>query len=374
MKSFSTLQTYFQKLSQNTNTDNTALAMQMINDSYRYLMQKYYFNERSTTIVTVGDQQDYQLPYNYAKLKTGTITIGALRWTPTEILSRADWDNLNVFPYYSDIPNNYFIYDGKFSLWPIPATGSTAATYTGLTGTLNQNDTITVGTVTGKILTFSSTVMNIAIPQSSNGVTLPTGSFTTSGGASGTVTSNVITPGNTITFNYQIRFPDLSIADYVTGTVTVTNGSTAVTGSGTSWLANYLPAAGSVKNLNLWIQFTSPGGDNNWYQIDTINSATSLTLLNNYQGASSSSVSYTIGQMPLLLEDFHDLPAYRALYIYFSSINKVPESAQEFKRLYDEGISSMDDYVGSKALQVNLRGSIKTINPNVFPQNIGGSS
>lgn len=353
---------------------NTTLGSQLINDSHRYLLQKYFFNERSTTITTVGQQQGYNLPYNYSKLKTGTITIGNLRWTPTEIMSREDWDNLNVFPYYSDIPNNYFIYDGKFNLWPTPSTGSTQATYTGLTGTLVVNNTITAGTVTGTILTFNSTSMQIAIPQSSNGVTLPTGSFTTSNGAMGTISATTITAGNTISFNYQIRVPDLTIADYSVGTATVVDNSTAVVGLTTAWLAQYLPVAGSVKHLNLWIQFTAPLGDQGWYQIDTINSATSLTLLNNYKGGSSAGVSYIIGQMPLLLEDFHDLMVYRALMIYYSTINKVPQSAEYFKELYETGINSLDNYAGSKALEVNLRGAIRTVNPNSFPQSIGGSA
>lgn len=360
----------FASLSQNTNTVNATLGSQLINDAHRYLLQKYFFNERSATITTVGQQQGYNLPYNYSKLKTGTITLGNLRWTPTEIMSREDWDNLNVFPYYSDIPNNYFIYDGKFNLWPIPSTGSTQATYTGLSGTLKANDTITVGTVTGTILTFTGTSMQIAIPQSSNGVTLPTGAFVTSGSATGTISAVTITPGNTITYNYQIRPLDLSIADYVTGTASVTTKSTLVQGVGTSWLANYMPVGGSVKHLNLWIQFATPLGDGAWYQIDSIASATSLTLLNNYNGGTSTGVSYVIGQMPLLLEDFHDLLVYRALTLYYSTINKVPQSAEYFKEMYEMGIESLNNYAGTKALEVNLRGSIKTINPNSYPSSL----
>lgn len=334
-------------------------------------MQKYFFNERSTSITTIGNQTAYLLPFNYSKLKTGTINVGDLKWTPNEILSREDWDKLTAFPLYSDIPNNFFIWDGKFNLWPTPSTGSTQSTYSGLLGTLVAGNTISVGTVTGTILTFTTSVMNIAVNGSSTGTTLPTGAFTTSGGASGTIVSNIIKVGNTITYNYQIRIPDLNIVDYNTGTVNMTNSTTAVTGSGTSWLANYLPSAGSVKHLNLWMQFTGPLGDSSWYQIDTINSATSLTLLNTYQGGSSSGVSYIIGQMPLLLEDFHDLPVYRALMIYYMTINKVTASAEYFKELYDAGIAKMDDYAGSKQLQVNLRGAINTINPNLFPSNIG---
>lgn len=372
MKSYTSLRNLAGSLSQNTNSSNLTLMDQLINDAHRYLLQKYFFNESSTTITTVGDQQDYKLPYDYSKLKTGTLTIGNLKWTPTEILSREDWDNLNVITnYYSDIPNNYFIYNGNFSLWPTPSTGSTALTYTGLTGTLTAGNTITAGSAVGKILTSTSTTIQVAV---SSETAFAAGAFTTSGGATGTITATSVTAGNTITFNYKRRVTDLTFADYTTGTVTATNGSSAITGAGTGFVANYLPSAGNVFNLNLWIKITPPSGDGNWYQINSLDSATTLTLVNKYQGGTTSGASFIIGQMPLLLEDYHDMLVYRALMIYFSTIVNNPEKRKEFAEMYENGLSLMDDYVGSKALQVNLRGAINTINPNIFQQNIGATS
>lgn len=333
-------------------------------------MQKYFFNEASTTITTVSQQQFYPLPYDYSKLKTGTITVGQLRWNPTEILSRSDWDNLNVFPYYSDIPNNYFIYGRQLGFWPIPSTGSTDATYTGLTGTLVDGNTITVGGVNGLILSFSATNIVISI---SSGLTLPTGVFTTSNGATGTITSTIVTAGNTITFNYQKRVIDLTLTNYITGTIAATQDSATLTGTTTAWLTNYLPSPGSVLGYNLWIQITPPLGDGAWYQIASIESDTSLTLVNSYMGLSTTGASYTIGQMPMLLEDFHDLLAYRSLMIYFTATNKDTGRADRFEKLYDLGIKRMDEYAGTKALNVNLRGAIKLINPNNYPQNVGGA-
>lgn len=300
MKSFTTLKNLAGSLSQNTSTTNLTLLGQLLNDAHGYLLEKYFFNEASGTIVTVSQQQFYYLPYDYSKLKTVTITQGSLKWNPTEILSRADWDNLNVIPsLYSDIPNNYFIYNGQLGFWPIPSTSA-----------------------------------------------------------------------NTITFNYKRRVTDLTLADYTTGTVTATNGSTTITGAGTGFVANYLPSAGSVLKLNLWLKITPPSGDGNWYQISSLDSATSLTLVNTYAGLTTVGASFTIGQMPLLLEDYHDLLVYRALKIYFNTIVDNPKKKQQFDELYQEGIKMLDEYAGSKALNVNLRGGIKTINPNLFPQNL----
>lgn len=356
---------YAAALSQNTSTTNVELLKGMINDAHQYLLQKYFFNEGSYSITTVGNQQAYPLPFNYSKLKTGTVTIGNLKWTPTEILSRAEWDQLNVFPYYADIPSNFFIYNNQFNLWPIPATGSTTLTYTGLAGTLTVGDTITQGTNTGTILTVdtSALTMQVAVNLTDS---FSAGAFTTSGGATGTITAASITAGNTITFNYKFRVPNLVFANYSTGTVTMTNGSLAVTGSGTSWLTTFSTNPGSVLLQNLWIQLPYPTGDGNWYQISSIESNTALTLVQPYQGATASGMTYTIGQMPLLLEDFQDLLVYRPLMIYFSTINKDMDKAAEFTRLYEEGIKRMDEYVGTKSLNVNLANRVTQINPNLF--------
>lgn len=302
MKSYTQIRNYAGSLSQNTSTTNLALFDQMINDAHKYLLQKGFFNEASTTIPTVANQQFYNLPYNFSQLKDITITQGSLKWVPREIFTRENWDRLNPFPYYLDIPNNFFIWNGQIGIWPIPATTA-----------------------------------------------------------------------NTLTFNYKIRVPDLSFADYITGTCTMTNASATVAGAGgTAWMATYLPSAGSVLNLNLWLKATAPNGDNNWYRISSIESDTSLTLLNTYIGSTKASCTYTIGQMPLLLEDYHDLLVYRPLMIYFSTIVDNPNKKKEFTDLYNEGISKMD-YVNKKTIQVNLRQYINTINPNLYPQSIGGA-
>lgn len=369
MRSYTNLRNYFGSLSQNTNASNLTLGDSLINDAHRYLLEKYFFNESSTTIVTAFQQQFYNLPYDYSKLKTGTITIGNLKWTPNEIMSREDWDKLNVFPYYSDIPNNYFIYNNQIGFWPIPAANS--LTFKSQTGNFTVGLTVT-GATSGATGVISSQVDNGATGTLSfsavTGVFLANEIITDTSTGSATVNTPI---GNTITFNYKRRITDLTIADYTTGTVTATNGSTTITGAGTGFLANYLPSAGSVLALNLWIKITPPSGDGNWYQISSIASATSLTLVNAYQGLTTSGASFTIGQMPLLLEDYHDLLVYRALMLYFSTIVDNPNKRKQFAEMYQEGINKLDSYAGSKALQVNLRGRINTINPNAYPQSIG---
>jgi hypothetical protein len=114
------------------------------------------------------------------------------------------------------------------------------------------------------------------------------------------------TSSNTINVTQKTAVIDLSVADYTTGTITTaTNGSTAIVGSGTSWNASM---------TGRWIRITYSDaanvGDGRWYEIAGVTSATGITLTKAYGGTSiaGGSAAYTIGQMPLLPESFHDLP------------------------------------------------------------------
>ena len=82
---------------------------------------------------------------------------------------------------------------------------------------------------------------------------------------------------------------------YQDGTVSVTNGSSTITGSGTLWLAN----------INAGDLFTKLG-DNVMYTVASIPSNTSLTLTAPYGGSASSgsaygiTINFTAGGLPLL--------------------------------------------------------------------------
>ncbi len=101
----------------------------------------------------------------------------------------------------------------------------------------------------------------------------------------------------------------------------------------------------------------------------------SLTLANVYPTTqhTQSAVNYTIGQMPLLLEDFQDLLVYRPLMIYFSSINKDVDKAEMFKKLYEEGEERLAEYSGSKSVNVNLGRRVNLMNPNLYGSNFGAN-
>ena len=75
------------------------------------------------------------------------------------------------------------------------------------------------------------------------------------------------------------------MAQYKTGTVSVTNGSATVTGSGTGWSAEI--AAGDLFTIV---------GDNAWYEVASVGSNTSITLSANYAGTTGSGKSYAISR------------------------------------------------------------------------------
>lgn len=168
---------------------------------------------------------------------------------------------------------------------------------------------------------------------------------------------------NAITVNYKIRLTDLSQADYATGTVTLTNASSTITGSGTTF---------TQAMVGRWIYATPPTGDGNWYEIGGYTSATVMTLINQYQGTTASGITTLIGDVPILPEDYQDLPLYRACSIYFTS--RVPDQARAemFKNLYNEGAEKLDAEFGSKSWSVAITpNDTEVINPNLFARTIG---
>lgn len=279
-------------LSQNSTSANLTLGDSLIMSSLRYLITKFFFDEESYIVPggTVSGSQDYQIPYNVKQITDFTITVGNIRYLLTEVPTRKFWDKLNTVPYSSDIPQYYFRYKNKVSVFPVPASNS-----------------------------------------------------------------------NVVTFNFKRRVKDLSIVDTTTGTAAVTNSSTTVTITAGS-LANYVNAN------DLWIQIAAPLGDNEWYQVSSVVSGTGVvTLFNQYQGITGSGLSFTLGEVPILPEDYQDLPIYRALSIYFTTRVPDPNRAKEFKELYYEGFQKLSAEFGSKINSVAISDGIDGVeNPNLF--------
>ena len=85
-------------------------------------------------------------------------------------------------------------------------------------------------------------------------------------------------------FNYIQKYRGSTNANYTTGTISVTNGSAGVTGSGTLWNTS------TNAEVNEYIKLP----DGKWYKITAIGSDTSITIEKNYAGSTLSGQNYTI--------------------------------------------------------------------------------
>ena len=278
--------------------------IEQINDATRYLVSKYYFNERTYIVPggTVSGQQFYNLPAQVKKLINLTVNIGNVLWQPQECPSRQYWDNLNTVQFNQDYPSYFFVYNGQVGIYPVPSSA-----------------------------------------------------------------------GNVITMNYKTRIVDLAmpdITDTTSGfTMAATNNSTTITASGNVFL-NWM--------VGQWIRLpysstNSTSGDNQWYQISSITSATTAILDNVYSGSTVTGAKFTIGQVSILPEDYEDLPLYRMGIIYYTTRFPDATRAQLYQKLWDDGEEALNEEFGSKTSSIVLNDTdVQQWNPNLYQRGITG--
>lgn len=172
---------------------------------------------------------------------------------------------------------------------------------------------------------------------------------------------------NTITMNYKTRIDDLTQTD-VTGTATITTNTTTVTATAGTPFLNWM--AGQWIRIG-YSSTNSTNGDNQWYQIDTVTSSTVLVLKNPYTGATVTAGAFTIGQAPLLPEDYQDLPLYQMAYLYYTTRLPDPTRAELYKKLYDDRFQALDNEFGSKTTSIVLTDTDgPQMNPNLFVRTV----
>lgn len=127
------------------------------------------------------------------------------------------------------------------------------------------------------------------------------------------------TPSQTVTnglrIYYQLQDHDLAqddVTSVTTGyTVSVTNGSTTVTASGSAFTSNMIG----------WeFRITATAGvvsDNTWYTIVGVPNGTTLTLESAYVGSSASGLAWQAGQSFIFPQEYHDAPIHYAASLYF---------------------------------------------------------
>lgn len=369
MKSFTTLTNLYTNLSNNSSPANVSLGQQLINDQQRYLIQKYFDNERTVTTTTVGGMKLTLTGAPSIGATSATLTTTWTYPTVTQLVTFSDGEQYQtLFTNGStaiswQTPLNVAVTSSISSVgvqaYAIPANVSKI-----------KNDTINVGQLKYQPVAIQTRqewdTVNF-LPYTSD---IPQYFFIYGGTLQ--IWPIPSTTGNVITFNYQTRVADLSFSDYTTGTLNTAGmavGSVNVTGDATSWLTTGLyPSTTSIGYYNLKIRANPPYGDGIWYPIREFTSDTTLVLDLPVVNAPNitSATTYTIGQFPLLSEDFHDMLVYGALKTYYSSIVKDVDRYQEFDSLYSERLRLLEAYAGTKSVNVDLGDQPLAVNPNLF--------
>lgn len=355
----------FTDLSANNSTANLALGKILVNDQHRYLLQKYFDNERTVTTTTVGSSSLTTTATLASSAVSATLSVA---WANPTGYSPTNFSNGNQRNVLYTKSSTAITWSGGLTSTATTAITSLGFQYYTIPANISKitNDTITVGQQVFSprfLQTRAEWDLINFLPYNSD---IPSYCF---------IYGNQLgifpipsTTGNTLSFNYKARVPDLSIADVTTpGTVTLTAGSTAVVGVATTFSVSLgTPTATDISYLNLYLRADPPKGDGVWYPILSITDATNLVLANPAINTSSSGASYTIAQIPLLSEDFHDMLTYGALMTYFSTIRKDAEQFKQFEMLYNTRLVLLEDYAGTKQIDVNLASSPQQTNPNLF--------
>lgn len=398
MLTFTSYSNRFLDLTQQAGTQgtfsNVLRGMQLINDSLRYLTQKYYFNEQQFQTFTVASQQVYTLPFNVKDVINMTVKVGGILWQPVESPNRQFWDALNTVAFNSDFPQfSYRFRANQLQLFPIPTSNNDliSINYKRRINDISQAD-YTAGTLsttqwkTGEFTAVANSanlactsvsytpalavndIVTLAAPTSTG---LPAGFSPATNYYVKTVTNTVNSisnPGNTdftIVLSLSMGGTAITPTTAGTGTLVYTRAGNVITGSGTTWTTNM---AGRWMNIPQTASNTT-SGDNAWYQILSVQSSTSLTLFNDYQGQDVTGGTSTIGEVPILPEDYQDLALYRALWIYYTSIVSDPRAATGFKELFEQGKTVLDFEFGSKSTNPVLTPPTAPVfNPNLYPR------
>lgn len=143
--------------------------------------------------------------------------------------------------------------------------------------------------------------------------------------------------GNKINMRGRLAIRNLSIDDYTTGGIlTATKNSTQIVGVGTSWTRDMAGRAIRITETS-----SNNGGDGFWYRIDSVQSATQLTLVKPYLGESISAgnAAYVIGQTAWIPEAYDIAVLYRSWALYWDWKRNKAQS-DRFWRMYDGGVEA----------------------------------
>lgn len=144
------------------------------------------------------------------------------------------------------------------------------------------------------------------------------------------------TSGRLIKLRGRLQVRDMSIADVTNITVTsIANADTAMVVSGSL----------TQDFVGRYIQITETsavnGGDGFWYEIASVQSATTCTLTKPYEGVSivAGTAACTIGQVSVVPQAYQPAIVYRSVALYYQQ-KKELERAKTYWMMYDGGMEA----------------------------------
>ena len=157
MFSYTSARSLYGSLTNNNSTTNLTLGDTLINEGIRSMLgaTEWPFLEKQFSISTVASQQSYDLPGDYDKTISVTLTVGTTQYRPKEVTSQHDWEFVNsTTGITSDVPEFFYVLAGKMYFWPAPS----SAISNGITVTYKklQRDLIVADYSTGSIVSITN--------------------------------------------------------------------------------------------------------------------------------------------------------------------------------------------------------------------------
>lgn len=130
MQTFQDQYTRFQTVTGDDSTANTTLGKALINESHKLILgtHNWPFAEQSFATTSTASQASIALPTNCRKLRTWYLTVGGVKYTPSEIADPVAFDRINSqgSSTTSDFPRFFHIRNNAIEVYPaIASAGNT---------------------------------------------------------------------------------------------------------------------------------------------------------------------------------------------------------------------------------------------------------
>lgn len=247
------------------------------------------FNKEYLTANIVDGQQYYQFPSEVLRISEGRFLQGTNYYTPDLITSEEEWNKLNSIPTSGSFPTKYYI-RGFNEIGIFPMPNADIAD--------------------GIIISYE--------PQ-----------------------------------HVDLTQDDFTQASTPLGTLTVSNGSIAITHSN----------AGFTQNMvGRWLQVTD-GSDGKWYRITAFVSSSVLNLENYYEGISGSGRNFRIGEVSKIPQAYQDAPVYYALERYYQLQND-QRTAPTYQTRFDMKVKSAKETYAHSTSRMGVKTRRSGRSPN----------